>query len=290
MIIDSHTHIFPFGFINKDIRDWFKKTYGINDNKFGVDELLREMDKNKIEKSIILPLIKDSDFYEVNNYMSKIQDKYPERFICFGTVNPKDTDSSTKELKRIKNKLRLNGVKLHTALQSFYPNDEKIFKIYEISEELKLPILFHSGFGGLIKLPDKYSEPIYLDDVACRFSELRIIIGHGGRYFYDQTSMLLRKHKNIYTEISTNLPKRTNDEKYKNKLLIELLWKIKIMNGSLGKVFFGSDFPFRTISETINLLNSLKDTKMSDIYISSSEIEDIFERNIIEALGDFLNI
>jgi hypothetical protein len=30
MIIDSHSHIFPFGFITKDIGDWFKRTYDID--------------------------------------------------------------------------------------------------------------------------------------------------------------------------------------------------------------------------------------------------------------------
>lgn len=55
MIIDSHTHIFPSGFITKDIGDWFKNTYGLKDSSFGPDELLKEMDEYGVEKSIVLP-------------------------------------------------------------------------------------------------------------------------------------------------------------------------------------------------------------------------------------------
>ncbi|MCL5070506.1 MAG: amidohydrolase family protein [Actinobacteria bacterium] len=290
MIIDCHTHIFPFGFITQDIADWFKKTYNLKDFKFGIDELIKDMDENKVEKSIVLPLIKENEFEGINDYMGKIQKKWSERIICFGTINPKNITLSLRELKKIKQKLELKGIKLHPTIQEFYPNDERLFKIYELAEKLGLPILFHSGFGGLIQSTDKYSQPIYLDEVACSFNELKIIIGHGGRYFYDQTAMLIRKHKNIYTEISTSLPKSTDNDNYKNLLLIELLRKIKIMNGSLKKVFFGSDFPFRTIPETIELLESVKNTKKMDLDFSPMEINDIFKNNIINKLGHIFNI
>jgi len=286
MIIDCHTHIFPSGFINQDISEWFKRTYKLKDCKFGVDKLIKEMDKSGVEKSIILPLIEEDKFEEANDYMFKIQRKWKERIICFGTINPKNIRLSLKELVRIKQKLGLKGIKLHPTFQEFYPNEIKIFKIYELLEKLDLPILFHSGFGGLFKYQDKYSEPKHLDDIACNFNNLKIIIGHGGRYFYEQTAMLIRKHDNVFTEISTNLPKKAYNEEYKNLLTIELLKKIKIMNGSLNKVFFGSDFPFRRMEETVNLLDSVKNANIQDISFSADEIDNIYSKNIISNLID----
>jgi predicted TIM-barrel fold metal-dependent hydrolase len=132
---------------------------------------------------------------------------------------------------------------------------------------------------------DKYSEPILLDDVASRFNNLKIIIAHGGRFFFDQTAMLLRKHKNIFTEISSNFPKIPINGKNNNLLLIELLKKIKILNGNLKKVFFGSDFPFRGINKTLNLLNSIKSDRSQEINFFPKEIDEILNENLINNLG-----
>ena len=156
-----------------------------------------------------------------------------------------------------------------------------------MAEDLELPILFHSGFGGFTKLTDKYSEPIFLDEVACKFNKLKIIIGHGGRSFYNQTAMLLRKHKNIYTEVSTNLPKFCKDRKTRKLLLLELLVKIKKLYGNLEKVFFGSDYPFRSMRETIELLKEIKDSKSC---IWPNEIDDILQKNLINNLGLYIGI
>ena len=147
MLIDSHTHIFPFGLVNQDLTDWFKKTYNLENFKFGIKELINEMDVNSVEKSIVLPLIKENEFEMINNYMGKIQKKWTDRILCFGTINPKDTKSSLIELKKIKRNLNLKGIKLHPTIQQFYPNEEKFFKIYELAEKLDLPILFQNKIG-----------------------------------------------------------------------------------------------------------------------------------------------
>lgn len=287
MLIDSHVHIFPFGLINQDFENWFKNKKSKVDQEFGVEQLINEMDLNNVDMSIVLPLFKNNKFKEINDYLGNIQKLNPDRLICFAGINPKNIKSSIAELKRIKFELNLKGIKLHPTLQKFYPNNKKYFEIYKLAEDLELPILFHSGFGGFTKLTDKYSEPIFLDEVACKFNKLKIIIGHGGRSFYNQTAMLLRKHKNIYTEVSTNLPKLYSNGETNKILLFELLKNIKILCGNLDKVFFGSDYPFRGIRETIKLLEDIKDIKSC---ILPDEIDNILNDNLMDCLGKNLGI
>ena len=75
----------------------------------------------------------------------------------------------------------------------FYPNDRLAYPLYEVIAEAGLPALFHTGQtgigagtrgGGGIRL--KYSNPMYVDDVAVDFPnrlgeyELLEEIGRGG--------------------------------------------------------------------------------------------------------------
>jgi uncharacterized protein len=287
MKIDSHTHIFLKNNTPKSIEEWFENKSQSMKNIYSTETLLGEMDDNDIKKSLVLPLSKRNNIKTVNNFMAKIQEANIERLICFGTINPHSAEESIKEIKRIKNGLDLKGIKLHPTLQEFFPNDKSLFKIYEVIEKENLPIIFHSGFGGLKDLTDKYSEPILLDEVACRFKDIKIIISHGGRYFFEQTAMMLRKHPNVYTEISTILPKNNINIKNNFFILLEFLEKIKKLNGDLKKVFFGSDYPFRGIGETLKILETIKD---KGPYISNDDVGKILHKNFINCFGQNLKI
>jgi hypothetical protein len=65
---------------------------------------------------------------------------------------------------------------LHDTVQAFFPNDRAAYPLYEAIEELGVPAVFHTGQtgigagtpgGGGIRL--KYSNPMYVDDVAADF-------------------------------------------------------------------------------------------------------------------------
>ena len=67
----------------------------------------------------------------------------------------------------------------------FYPNDRAVYPLYEVVAEAGLPALFHTGHSGMgsglpggggIRL--KYSNPMYVDDVAVDFPEMPIILAH----------------------------------------------------------------------------------------------------------------
>src|SRR5229473_3442449 len=78
-----------------------------------------------------------------------------------------------REARRLIEDYGVRGFKFHPSTQGFYPNDRKAYVLYEVMAGAKLPALFHTGqtgvgagvrAGGGIRL--KYSNPLYLDDVA----------------------------------------------------------------------------------------------------------------------------
>lgn len=101
---------------------------------------------------------------------------------------------------------------------------------------------------------DSYGQPIRFDAIACDFPDLPIILGHAGRTWYDETAMMLRKHKNIYADISTNIGRLKS---HAGKPMADLLEKVKVWAGHTNTLFLGSDYPFYGQAETVEILNSL---------------------------------
>jgi len=259
MIIDVHTHIWPKSFTTENLIQYFKSR-GLWDESLtliSAEGLLKEMDKNSIDLSIISSVaiqqgMTSQDLNEVNIYVSRAVKKHPDRLAGFCTVDPFGGSQSIEILKKAVEDLGHIGLKLHPSFQEFYPYDKRCFPIYEKMQEYKMPVLFHCGSIGILPFKDDFAKPSHIDEVACNFPDLPIIIGHSGKILFDETAMLMRKHKNIYADISTNLGR---NEEFKFMPLVWLLSKIKIWTGNFDRIFFGTDYPMYMAKETLMGLN-----------------------------------
>lgn len=204
-ICDAHVHLGKSGpwqpFINPTIY---------------VDKLISLFDKYNVERAIVFPNPNVGDKYpEMNDYIAECVKKYPKRLVGFGRVDPRREDA-IKELKRIKDSLGLNGLKLHPFVECFRPDHPFFNKFFEKTNELQLPILFHSGDG--------FSSPGLILKIAKRHPKLPIILGH----LKESAINALKECKNIYVETSGTLPD-----------FIELAVSI-----DEDRVLFGSDAPY----------------------------------------------
>ena len=86
---------------------------------------------------------------------------------------------------------------------------ESLGRIYARAEERGLPVLIHTGTSIFPGARCKYGRPMELDDVALDFPDLTIIMAHGGRPLWmDEAFFILRRHKNVYLELSGIPPKK----------------------------------------------------------------------------------
>ena len=68
--------------------------------------------------------------------------------------------------------------------------------------------MFHTGTSIFPGARNKYGDPIYIDDVAVDFPKLKILLAHGGRPLWMDTAFfLMRRHPNVYLDISGIPPK-----------------------------------------------------------------------------------
>lgn len=156
-----------------------------------------------IHKAVLLPVGNESIEKAV-----AMAEKEPDKYIPFGWF---DKDKPIKdELERINdlvNQHGIKGIKFHPMIQHIYPDDKRLYPLYEFCQEKGLVILWHAGIVTLgfkyqigEPLLVRYSDPLGFDQVAFDFPELKICIAHlGGNYIYTAL-VLAEKHENIYLD------------------------------------------------------------------------------------------
>lgn len=165
-----------------------------------------------------------------------------DALIPFASIDPARGKMGAREARRLIKEYGVRGFKFHPSQQAFYPNDRAAYDLYEVIAEERLPAIFHSGQtgvgagmpgGGGVRL--KYSDPMFLDDVAVDFPEMQIIIAHPS-FPWQENALAVATHKpNVYIDLSGWSPK------YFPPILIQYA------NGLLkNKMLFGSDFPVIT--------------------------------------------
>ena len=221
------------------------------------EEYLKVMDELEITKMVIL----GKDYGKLGDKLqSNLPDEEvanfvkarPDRFIGFTAAHPDRSEKVNLErIERAVNDLGMKGVKLNPHA-GFYPNDERLYPVYEKVTELGIPVMFHSG----VKSPTegtrvKYCQPIYLDDVTVDFPDMTIVIAHAGYPWVEETIQVGIYSQNVYVDISTL-------NQIEGALGYEVvLPTIRKLTSSLGaqRILFGSDFTYN-LEEMIQLIKS----------------------------------
>jgi uncharacterized protein len=165
----------------------------------------------------------------------------PDVVIPFASVDPARPGAAA-EVRRLIADHGVRGFKFHPNMQAFYPNDAKAYPLYEAIAEAGLPALFHTGHSGIgsglpggggIRL--KYSNPIYVDDVAADFPEMPIVLAHPSFPWQDEALSIAMHKPEVYIDLSGWSPKYFPPQliQYTNTLLKR-------------QVLFGSDYPMIT--------------------------------------------
>jgi predicted TIM-barrel fold metal-dependent hydrolase len=161
--------------------------------------------------------------------------------IAFASVDPGRKDA-VERAKRLIDEHDVRGFKFHPNIQEFFPNDRSVYPLYEVIAEARLPALFHTGHSGIGSgvpggggLRLKYSNPIYVDDVAADFPELPIVLAHPSFPWQDEALSIAMHKPEVYIDLSGWSPKYFPPQlvQYAKTLLKR-------------QVLFGSDFPMIT--------------------------------------------
>lgn len=171
----------------------------------------------------------------VNQFVADYVKEDTKRLIACGSVHPRHTKNILADVEHIL-RLGIRMIKIHPPHQLLFPNDyvqgvKELEIIYRAAEANGIPVMFHTGTSVFPGARNKYGDPIYVDDVAVDFPKLKILLAHGGRPLWMNTAFfLIRRHPNVYLDISGIPPKR-------------LLEYFPRLSEIAHKTLFGTDWP-----------------------------------------------
>lgn len=212
-------------------------------------EQLLEATKN-CDKVIVFGI--KAPFSGINVPQEMIADfvrKHSDRFIGWCSVDPNDRDC-VDQLEYNVNTLGLRGLKVAPIYQNWDPQDPKHLPLFKKAEALGIPVNIHQGTSFVRTGPLKYANPVLLEDIAVACPDLKMIISHMGHPWETECIVLIRKHPNLFTNVSA-----LHYRPWRH-------WQAFITAMEYGvdhKMIFGSDFPSATPEQLIAGLHKVND-------------------------------
>ncbi len=187
-------------------------------------------------------------------------------YLPFASVDP-NTDPAPAALLDHYIDAGVRGLKLYPSYQFFYPDDIRVYPLYERCAHHGLPVLLHIGSSVIPGTRLEYCDPVRLDTVAVDFPGLNVVMAHGGRgYWYDACAFLASQHSNVFIDVTGIVPGR-------------LLEFFPDLPRFADKFVFGSDWPAmpKSPAENVRVIEGLG--------LDDDALDRILWRNAARLLG-----
>ncbi|MBK9631461.1 MAG: amidohydrolase [Saprospiraceae bacterium] len=293
-LIDIHTHIIPEnlprwaekfgyeGFISLDHHADCRAKMMI-DNRFfrevesncwDPNKRIQEMDQHHIHLQVLstIPVLfsywaKPRDAYDVsrflNDHMSDVVRRNPERFIGLGTLPMQSPDLAIREMERCVNELGLAGIEIGSHINDWNLENNALHEFYAAAEELGACLFVHPWdmvgkekmskywLPWLVGMPAETSLAIcsmIFGGIFEKFPKLRVAFAHGGGAFPGSYGRIRHGFEVRPDLMAVDNPK--HPDHYLGKFWVDslvhdedMLFKLIALFG-IDKVALGSDYPF----------------------------------------------
>jgi predicted TIM-barrel fold metal-dependent hydrolase len=301
MFIDIHTHI-TYG-------DCPELAHGILGRPpFTVEVLLKRMDMEGIDKSVVLPLINPEviDRYGCagNQEVLRACQQYPDRLIPFCAVDPRNmliwgkrgTPGCMYNLLKIYQDLGCKGIGEMCATIPI--DDPRYGVIYEAAGELGMPILFHiqPPDGKTYGAADEFHLPGF-ENILKRYPQT-MFIGHSMAFWSEISGEVVEADREKYLSGAYSKKGRLWElfEKYPNiggdisagsgafALKCDPVHGAEFLEKFQDKLYFGTD-RFTSLEEPIPPQKPLLDEWLQNNLISKTAYEKISHLNAEKLLN-----
>lgn len=278
MIVDIHTHYVDFeGEFGQQLRDDLT-CCGISHDVWRYNEATYLEGTKAADKVIVFGLKAAKTGWNVDN--RRVADfalRYAEKYIYFVSIDPSEPDCLD-ELKINHLSMGCKGVKIGPIYQGVHPLDDRFYRIYDYCEKNRLPIMTHMATTFSSGVPLDYARPVHMDQVACDFPDLKIVLAHLGHPWEGETLAIIRRQENVYADLSAL---------YYRPWQFYNAMQLAVEYNCCNKVLFGSDFPATSTQDSLDGLRRLNQIAIKSHLpvIPEAIIDGIIHRNSLEALN-----
>ncbi len=173
-----------------------------------VDHLIQGMDAGGVEKAVMQAEWAIGNYRKQNDAVYKLVQAHPERFVAgYLCINPLADDDMAAVVEKEVKERGFKGVNIQPWAYRVRCNDKRFYPVYEKCLELNIPVTIHCSINFTVNRTIDYGRPLYLDEVACDFPDLKIVANHGGWPWVTEMVAVAWKHPNVYIEIGAVSPK-----------------------------------------------------------------------------------
>jgi predicted TIM-barrel fold metal-dependent hydrolase len=169
--------------------------------------------------------------------------KFPDKFVGFAAVDPRRPDCM-ELLRTAVEDYGLKGVKFGPIYNGVSLLDPRMEPIYQYCTAKNLPLTMHMGTTFAENAPNELGRPTAVDEVASRHPNLKMIMAHMAHPWFEECIVIARKRANVYCEVSALFYRPWQ---FWNILVAAQEYRIT----ERDKIFWGTDFPFSGVAESI---------------------------------------
>lgn len=217
------------------------------------DKLVSKMDEAGIEKTVLLApdftYIFESEYSleHLAQQHALVRQRHPGRFHVFLGVDPRWGATGYDFFAKAVREHGFEGLKVYPPC-GFSPSDERMFPLYEICAEHRLPVLLHTG-PTTPTLSFEYANPYLIDGAAKQFPGVNFILAHGGVNFMEEAKLMCNYRPNVYLDIS-GFPVVMSPGGWRAHLAALFAQNIN------HKIIFGTDWPVFSMKDDLQAMTA----------------------------------
>lgn len=262
---DAHVHLYPERLF-RAVRQWFATNSSWKiDYTTETDKIVQFLTEAQVERFFFFNYAHKAEMAaSLNAWNYEVACRYPQA-IALGTVHAADS-----ELLGIANRCiseyGFPGFKIHTEVQRFSPDDERLFGFYEMVIENRAFVLMHVGTAPWANEHcgvDKFKK------LMQRYPDLKIVIAHMGLFESEKFFELLDIYPSM--RFDTAMAFGPMAELHHN-------WNPEEIAKHVDRILYGTDFPnlpYDYNQERLGLLN---------LELSKKDYQKIFYQNALSLL------
>ena len=156
------------------------------------EDMLRSMDLAGVDMAVGCSLGQMMD----NNFIAQTMQRYPERIIGFGQVNPRFPDA-VEQIDNLAKNLKLKVLKLHPTMHGYHFADHGLLDpIFDAANRNNLVVLVNA-------LDDPFCAPLSIEEISRGFPNTPVLIAHMGTVWnLNEAILVAKRNPNIYLETS----------------------------------------------------------------------------------------
>ena len=224
-----------------------------------IEMTLAMMDQGGVDRSLISAWVAPRNVMISNDEVAGFVAKAPDRLVGVGSVDISRPMEAVREIRRCVNELGFKAIRVLPWLWEVPPIDRRFYPVYTACCDLGVPFCTQIGHTGPL-MPSEVGRPIYLDQVALDFPELKIVAGHIGYPWTDEAIAVATKHENVYIDTSAYTARRYPQP------LVDFMRR-----HGRNKVLFGTNYPMIMPAKALENLPELElEDDVQELFLSGN--------------------